>query len=614
MRKRGAGHRFLTGAALRESYLPMAVRGISLPDQRRGGTQAPVILCLAAILGIGLLLRTQHLSDLTMHFDECCSWKIGQFPWSEMIDAVARDAHPPLYYVLMKGMGLLGASSPLAVRGFSVFFGMATILAAFWFVRTARAGPACLSGTEPGRRDACTTSTGDIPQGTSPGKPGEAGLAAAHGVCDLHSEPAAARTGAGDRDFAAVLAAALVAGSAMHVEMSLQARPYTLGTFLTLVSATFLLRATRQAATPRLRFGLVCAVDWMGFAVTATMLSLTHYYALFTVAAELLFAVGLVLSELWRCGWSTRAKRLLAGFGLSAWGMQLVWSTWLPVFLFQRERSTPQLWMSPLDWSGFCANCWMALAGGQSSVVPPDWAWLAVAAWIGGVLSLFICGNQASRLAALCAGFPLAATVAYCLAVRNILGAKYLIFGQTFLLVATALLVARLRWLPVRLILAAGLLSWSGYWCWQHAATREYQASFPGVRGAVAYLDEKRLADEPVIVGSPFVSIIVQRYTAHAEGIYVRYGGDHRRDMLGGPPLREQEYQDVESRLATAGRRVWTVDVFELFGPTSKFECNLPREWTLVGQKEFREAYGMPCILAIREHRRRKPDEGEGTP
>jgi hypothetical protein len=67
-------------------------RPVGRAPQQYGGTQAPVALCLAAVVGIGLLLRTQHLSDLTMHFDECCSWKISQFPWDEMIDAVSRDA------------------------------------------------------------------------------------------------------------------------------------------------------------------------------------------------------------------------------------------------------------------------------------------------------------------------------------------------------------------------------------------------------------------------------------------------------------------------------------------------------------------------------------------
>jgi uncharacterized membrane protein len=180
-----------------------------------------------------------------MHYDECCSWKISQFPWNEMIDAVSRDAHPPFYYVLMKGLGLLGGSHPAVIRSFSVFFGMATIPAAFWFVSTALADP--------------------------------------KGMPDAKHR----------RKFAAILAALLVAGSALHVEMSVQARPYTLGTFLTLLSATFLVRAL-----PPVRPSL--PGDWIGFAVTAALLSLTHYYGLFTVGAELLFAAAVAAAEVCR--------------------------------------------------------------------------------------------------------------------------------------------------------------------------------------------------------------------------------------------------------------------------------------------------------------------------
>lgn len=539
----------------------------------RGAIDGPVILCLAAILGIGFLLRTQQLSDLTMHFDECCSWKISQFSWDEMIDAVSRDAHPPFYYMLMKGLGHFGGSSPTLIRSFSVFFGMATILAAFWFVRTALAG--------------ANTRSEEI---------GHSQHDARTPVLPVNGERV-------HRNFAAILAAMLVASSALHVEMSMQARPYTLGTFLTLVSATFLVRCLwpeRAGWKPGPRVG-----DWIGFAVTATMLSLTHYYCLFTVAAEFLFAGGVLVSELWRTGWNPRTKRLLTGLGLTAWGMQAVWSLWIPVFLDQRERSTQQLWMSPLDWSGLSASCWMALAGGQTSTVPAQGAWLSIAVWSASFLLLMAMGTQAERLAGLCAAFPLAATVAYGVAVRNILGAKYLIFGQTFLLVTCALLVAHVRWRMARVALVAGLVVWSGYWCTQHAETREHQASFPGVRGTTAYLDSQRRADEPVIVGSPFVSIVVQKYSAHPGGIYVQYRGDHRKDMLGGPPLRESEFRDIDSHLTSDTTRAWTIDVFELFGPSSSFEYKFPSDWTLVGQKEFREAYGMPCVLAVREYRRR---------
>lgn len=521
-------------------------------DCRARKNWGPVLLCLLGVVGFAVLLRTQHLSDISLHFDECCSWKISQFPWHEMLDAVSRDAHPPLYYVLMKGMGLLGAHSSAALRGVSVFWGVATVGAAFWFVRT--------SFTE-------------VPN-SQPGMP------------------------QGIRDLAAMLAAALVAAGTLHVEMSMQARPYTLGTFLTLLSGGLLLRAVRPTGT---------VLDWFGFAAAATALSLTHYYCLFTVAALFLFGAEEALRGLWREGWSSTTKRILAGLALAAWGIQLAWACWWPVFLFQRSRSTPQLWMGPLDWRDLCANCWLALAGGTSSMVPEGWSSLSVFIWVGTVLSLWLCGGRAERLAAIGAGFPLAATIVYGLTVRNILGAKYLIFAQIFLLLGWSLLAVRLRWKPAQVGFAAALLAWSGFWSWNYAEHREYLASFPGVQGAVTYLEHWRRTDDPIIVGSPFVSIIVQKYATDPDGIYVRYAGDHRRDILGGPPLREAEYRDLEQHWGPGVDRLWTVDVYELFGPNSRFEVQLPKDWTLVRQEEFREANGIACVMAVREYQRKSP-------
>src|SRR5262249_34595132 len=140
---------------------------------------------------------------------------------------------------------------------------------------------------------------------------------------------------------------------------------------------------------------------------------------------------------------------------------------------------------SPLDWRALCANCWQALGEGQGSMVPEEFTWMAVALWGTVVVVLFAVGPRSGRLAALCAGIPLVAIVAYALVVRNILAAKYLIFAQAFLLLSLVLLVARIPWRPVRFVLAAGLVAWNGFWCWRHAETRETIASLPGVRGAV---------------------------------------------------------------------------------------------------------------------------------
>ena len=160
--------------------------------------------------------------------------------------------------------------------------------------------------------------------------------------------------------------------------MSLLARPYALGTLFTLISATFVLRAVRETGT---------IGDWIIFAGTATLLSLTNYYALFTVGAELLFAGGALAGTAWRSGWSSGTKRIVQGLGLTVFVMQAAWSFWLPAFLFQLKRTKTQLWMGPLDWQTVCSRCGMLVASGSWSETLSRWEWSGVAVWGATVLA-----------------------------------------------------------------------------------------------------------------------------------------------------------------------------------------------------------------------------------
>jgi hypothetical protein len=280
--------------------------------------------------------------------------------------------------------------------------------------------------------------------------------------------------------------------------------------------------------------------------------------------------------------------------------MQIVWAFWWPVFQFQQERANAQLWMRPLDWQELSGVCWRVLAGGETSQRPSTGcAILAVIAWAVCLLALLIWGKRAGRLVGLCTGIPLAGAIAYALAVRNILGERYLVFAHIFLLVGCALLISQIRWPKVRSVLSAAVLAWSGFWCWRFSQTLEFQAGFPGVRGAVAYLDQKRQPNDLVIVSWPFVYPTVQRHTSRPERIVVQYDGDHRRDILAGPPLRECECVRRLDLAALSEDRVCTVDVSTLFKRTISVE--LLHRYQLVGEARFAERFRQAKEIVVRQ-------------
>src|SRR5688572_15792167 len=83
-------------------------------------TRRSALWMLALIIGVGVGLRTYHLTARSIWFDESFSWRLVQFPWSEVISRTAADAHPPLYYLVLKTWANVFGNSLFALRSLSV--------------------------------------------------------------------------------------------------------------------------------------------------------------------------------------------------------------------------------------------------------------------------------------------------------------------------------------------------------------------------------------------------------------------------------------------------------------------------------------------------------------
>lgn len=92
---------------------------------------------LALILIIGTLLRLYHNTAISLWHDEAFSALLIKYPWQEMMYRIGLDVHPPMYYVFLRLWHYVLGDSLSSLRGFSVFFGVATIVAAYGFVKTA---------------------------------------------------------------------------------------------------------------------------------------------------------------------------------------------------------------------------------------------------------------------------------------------------------------------------------------------------------------------------------------------------------------------------------------------------------------------------------------------
>ncbi|MEY4129936.1 MAG: hypothetical protein RLZZ31_60 [Actinomycetota bacterium] len=79
-------------------------------------------LIAAGALLVGLITRVITRSELWL--DEALSVNIATLPLSEIPEALKRDGHPPLYYVLLHFWTDIFGTSNLAVRSLSIVFGL----------------------------------------------------------------------------------------------------------------------------------------------------------------------------------------------------------------------------------------------------------------------------------------------------------------------------------------------------------------------------------------------------------------------------------------------------------------------------------------------------------
>ena len=188
-----------------------------------------------AAVGLGLILvmagviRMHHFTTVTSWFDESLGWRMTQFSFGEIIERSERNVHPPLHFLCLAAWSRIAGDSLLSLRGYALFWGMATIVGGFFLAK-------------------------DIFRTSDSTKPSR---------------------------FAGLLTAALIALSSIQIHWSQQIKMYTLGTALTLWSSWFLLRWFQSRGVWR----LVCYV------LLAAALSLQHHYGTFTVFAQLTFAL-----------------------------------------------------------------------------------------------------------------------------------------------------------------------------------------------------------------------------------------------------------------------------------------------------------------------------------
>ncbi|WP_376792344.1 glycosyltransferase family 39 protein [Thermoflexus sp.] len=82
-----------------------------------------------AVLWLGMGLRFYGLEAQSLWYDEGTSARLSEGPLRHILESVAQDIHPPLYYVLLHGWTAVAGRSVFALRAFSALAGVLLIAA-----------------------------------------------------------------------------------------------------------------------------------------------------------------------------------------------------------------------------------------------------------------------------------------------------------------------------------------------------------------------------------------------------------------------------------------------------------------------------------------------------
>jgi uncharacterized membrane protein len=373
----------------------------------------PVPLLL--VLFVGIVSRCYHCTDEPITIDEAYSWRISGYPVAEVLKRTHEDAHPPLYYLTLKLWTYCWGDSLTALRGLSVLFGMAALLALYQL---------CLDVQLIGVDQMIERTKVDRGVGL---------LAALFGSLHL-AQVHAART----------------------------ARMYSCGVLLTCLTALVLLRALRSRRR---------TIQWWlcyGFLVAAFFY--THYYAIFSVIAQVSYA--LIVLHRQRSDIGVQARGLVAACLIAL----VAFLPWLPVLIQQTSDVYEGFWIPPVR----IDQIWDAISYCGTGLDSSDRS-LALLCLAVFSVSLFLvtAGNGRLRwFLVLQTAMPWIGGLLISIASgRSIFLNRYLVFGQVFIILTWCLLLPRCRALYERIALVLtitlcsvlGLYNHYGLWAQEEA-------------------------------------------------------------------------------------------------------------------------------------------------
>ncbi len=416
---------------------------------------------LIVILVAAIALRFWNLTSISLWHDEAFSALLIKYNWSEMLYRIALDVHPPIYYIFLRFWHYIFGDSLLALRGMSVFFGVATVWMTYLFVNTA-----------------------------------------------LKNKKAA------------LIAASFVALNPFQVQYVTEARMYTMGAFFAVLAAYFLTKAlhtqklyleNQKQYMPNLPtdrwLKKMFITYYLLFAAATSIIMYTHYYLFFTAAALGLYGLWYHVTHY------KRDYKKYGWFILSLIITGLLYIPWLKVFLFQFRQVGGNYWIPPMDRWSIPTTLWQIVVGMSRDFATTQ---SKILISLVTILVLYVLyrlikkiDSKEKWLVILNILAPFAGAILFLLLAKlrgqssSVYLVRYFLFTSTFLSIALAIWLSTIRkykvaYVLIGIYLIANLYAINYYWSELDVKTK------PGMAATSAYLAANVESDDKLYVGSSF--------------------------------------------------------------------------------------------------------------
>lgn len=391
-------------------------------------------------------------------------------------------------------------------------------------------------------------------------------------------------------DFLAIVSALLIAVNPFQIQFSQEARMYTLGSFLILFSSWLILRAIESRKV----------IDWVFYGIVAGMSFLTHYFLMFSVAAQGIFLLGWLFIK--------NRENLRQNFKNIFWAYfvcGLVFLPYLPTFLKQFNQVQDSYWIPKMSFLSIPGTLWKMFGNWDIWSLPFSYnAFL----WIfGGIFVLifsavilnrnrFDSKNKWLIITSFLVPFILAILLSF---KRSLYLDRYFIFAGLFYLMIWAVFVHQaIKWkrnagiILLIILVAVNIYFYQDNWRVMQVSKR------PGMAGAAAYLNGNFESGDKLLVGSTFVYFTFEYYNKIGLRPHLISPGTYDIKQMvhfsGNALLNNSDLAPELDKEASFGERVWVLWTTG-FGAGKP---SVPINWRQIDEAGFEDVRNRGWIVA----------------